>query len=196
MVKRYPVKSLAQAISFISSPFFVGIAAVVIITLSQSGTTAQHSMWLATILVPTFFLPFIFICTGMAFHKIGDIHVTNKEERTGAYLALVLSGILAFFLMRYVQGPPALKLFCLQISASAFAFLIINLFWKISGHSGGIAASCTVFALTLSPLWWLGLLTIPFVAWSRVYRGRHTWMQGVVGTLVGMSAPALLFYIY
>jgi membrane-associated phospholipid phosphatase len=54
------------------------------------------------------------------------------------------------------------------------------------------AAFC---AVTLGPIYPLSvLLTVPFVialAWSRRKLERHTWMEILVGTVIGAAAAAL-----
>jgi hypothetical protein len=71
----------------------------------------------------------------------------------------------------------------------------INLYWKISIHTMGIAGPTTVLVFVFG--YWgalLGLL-LPPVIWSRVYLKKHTVAQAITGAILGfvLTAIALSF---
>jgi len=73
--------------------------------------------------------------------------------------------------------------------------LLINLSWKISIHAMGVAGPLTALIYLFG---WPGLvftLSVPLVAWSRVYLKRHTPWQVTMGTLLGFSLTAVQIYI-
>jgi membrane-associated phospholipid phosphatase len=74
---------------------------------------------------------------------------------------------------------------------------LINLFYKVSAHATGAAASATLISLATP---FVGLSVISAVAallvgWSRVQLKRHTWGQVLLGWLVGVSAMMIAFHL-
>jgi membrane-associated phospholipid phosphatase len=74
---------------------------------------------------------------------------------------------------------------------------LINLFYKVSAHATGAAASATLLWLATP---FLGLSIVAAVAailvgWSRVELKRHSRGQVLLGWLVGVSAMMIAFYL-
>jgi membrane-associated phospholipid phosphatase len=74
---------------------------------------------------------------------------------------------------------------------------LINLFYKVSAHATGAAASATLISLATP---FIGLSIIAAVAallvgWSRVQLKRHTGGQVLLGWLVGVSAMLIAFHL-
>jgi membrane-associated phospholipid phosphatase len=74
---------------------------------------------------------------------------------------------------------------------------LVNLFYKVSAHATGAAASATLILLATP---FIGLSIIAAVAallvgWSRVQLKRHTRGQVLLGWLVGVSAMLIAFQL-
>lgn len=61
-------------------------------------------------------------------------------------------------------------------------FLVISLFWKISGHAGGIALATGLVILWYGWAWWPIFLLVPLIGWARVVTKNHTIAQVIAGT--------------
>ena len=75
------------------------------------------------------------------------------------------------------------------------AVFIINLFWKISAHSAGVAGPTTalvyVFGPSLIPLYVLTLL----VMWVRLKIKVHNLKQLIAGALIAIFITSLVYTI-
>jgi membrane-associated phospholipid phosphatase len=75
--------------------------------------------------------------------------------------------------------------------AGTLCLFFINLYWKISIHTMGIAGPTTVLIFVFG--YWgalLGLL-LPPVIWSRVYLKKHTAAQAITGAILGFVLTAV-----
>jgi membrane-associated phospholipid phosphatase len=74
---------------------------------------------------------------------------------------------------------------------------LINLFYKVSAHASGAAASATLIRLA-TPFAGLSIIAAVatlLVGWSRVELKRHSWGQVLLGWLVGVSAMLIAFHL-
>jgi membrane-associated phospholipid phosphatase len=101
---------------------------------------------------------------------------------------------LAAWLLILVMGAP------LDFVAPVLALLLqtlllflITLVWQVSVHTAVTASLVTFICLVVGPGALLLIGLIPLVAWARLYLGRHTVAQTVVGACVGSSCFAILF---
>jgi membrane-associated phospholipid phosphatase len=75
-------------------------------------------------------------------------------------------------------------------------FLVITLQWKISLHcTAATILSELAFAL-LGPSAIPFTMSIPLIAWSRVYLDRHTVSQTIAGVLLGIVILTPVLYYY
>jgi hypothetical protein len=95
-----------------------------------------------------------------------------------------------------MDAPPVLPLFALISFIQLGVMLLITLMWQISMHaisiSGATVATGAVFGATT------GFLTLPLillVAAARLKLRRHTPMQVLAGTAVGIVIPVLLLMV-
>jgi len=77
-----------------------------------------------------------------------------------------------------------------------FVTIAITLFWKVSQHVMGITSVATMLTLILGPFAAPTFLLVPVVAWARVAVGAHTRAQAIVGGLIGLGVPLLVFASY
>jgi len=74
---------------------------------------------------------------------------------------------------------------------------LINLFYKVSAHATGAAASATLIWLA-TPFVGLAIIAAAaalLVGWSRLELKRHTAGQVLLGWLVGVSAMLIAFHL-
>jgi membrane-associated phospholipid phosphatase len=121
--------------------------------------------------------------------------IPEKGDRTWLLLMVIGSyglGALAFFLL---QAPWLLTGLMICYCSNTIIVLVINLWWKISVHTMGIAGpmAAVIFAVGLPGLLFLGLL-LP-VAWSRVYLRRHTLYQVIAGAVLGFVLTGIQLFL-
>lgn len=108
-----------------------------------------------------------------------------KEDRRYPLLIVILSYLIGTVILFTLHAPPMATSLMFCYFSNTLVVFFINLYWKISIHSMGIAGPTTalfiVFGFFGSILAWL----IPVVMWSRVYLKRHTMSQVIAGASLG-----------
>ncbi|MCX8008975.1 MAG: hypothetical protein N3A54_04725 [Patescibacteria group bacterium] len=135
--------------------------------------------------------PFVFFLWLLKTRRIHDIDVSKRKERitplVGILFFLFLDCVIVFFLQNFFL----VEMFMIY-TIWIVGFLIITLFWKISGHTG--VATLAVGMLIQWFGWYasIGFLTVPVIAWARVVGRNHTRLQ-VVGGIVYSLCILLIF---
>ena len=186
---------IAFAISFIFSPFLVQIAASLVVVPLYAVTSGQALLW--TLIIILFFsgLPSLFILILARSGHLSDLHLSVQEQRLVPLCFAVISGLVGTGILYRIDAPRKLIWVGIVYAVNGTIFTAITPLWKISFHSGVTAACITTLTLLVNVRFaWLFLL-LPPVAWSRVYRKRHTIPQTVVAALISIvcTAAALKF---
>lgn len=172
----------ATFISRIFDPFLVMLAVTLLaVRLSTLSFAMQVYFFLGTMFL------MVGIPVGLVVVFIKKKWITNwdmsvRSERPKALLALFIIEVMSMLILRHFADRSLVAFFALFI-AWLVGFMLITLFWKISGHSG-VSAFATGYLLTrLGMGYWPLLLIVPLVGWSRVVRRNHTVNQVIVGAL-------------
>jgi len=112
-----------------------------------------------------------------------DYDISDKEKRGRFLLPVVIFLTMMLPILVYLSINKLFLFF--QILAIVFvtAWLIINRFYKISGHVGSLTMVGLIFSRIFGwgNFWFLLVLVL---AWSRVELKKHTWGQVIGGFLV------------
>ncbi len=108
--------------------------------------------------------------------------ISDRTHRPKAFMILLLLGLIYIILARIFGNTKLVSLLILYELWMA-GFLVISLFWKISGHAGGIALAVGLLIAWYGWAWWPILLFVPLVGWARVVSKNHTVTQVIAGAL-------------
>ncbi len=126
-------------------------------------------------------------------HVGSDFDIFHRNQRNTVY---VLAGLCLLALVVIVTVFDAPVLLAALVYAALPAIVVaamINRFTKISVHAMLMAGGGAVTGLLYPAAWtWIILLT-GLQGWSRVYLGKHTPAQVMLGWLVGVSAATAIF---
>ncbi|MFH1229200.1 MAG: hypothetical protein V1678_02115 [Candidatus Aenigmatarchaeota archaeon] len=147
----------------------------------------------SSIAIGSIFLFLIPTASIIAFNK-GDIHISKKEDRTIPYLismaAYVIGSVIFWLSNSHVMFLIASSYFF--VSSAAF---LINIFWKISAHSAGVAGPTTalvyVFGQIMIPLYVLTFL----VSLDRIKLKAHSNLQIAAGAIMSIFITYLVYTI-
>lgn len=176
------------------SPFV--ILPLVVLAFAWKLTDGPSDFWFFSALALIFMLaiPGAYIVWQVKNKKIDDLHIYKREQRMNVFLVFLLSTLITVALYFYFDAPLKLTGLIILAFISGLVSGIITLWWKISIHMVALAATSVAYALLVqTPLAWATLAFIPLVAWSRVYRKRHTLAQTIAGTILG-AALSIIFY--
>ena len=195
---RYPyLVRLSGWVSSLCSPPLVATLGMILTTAYVNRQPGIHSKLLhwevfAFWLVMTAGLPSLYVIWLMRKKVVTNFHLNVREQRTKPLLFGLLGMSLSVLLCLVLPVHRTLQATLIANLALAILFIIITLYWKISGHCATIASFVTLlyflYGFTSLPIFAL----IPLVGWARVYRGRHTLAQVIAGTLLGLSIYPIL----
>lgn len=119
----------------------------------------------------------------------------NREGCLIPFLVLIVLSLLGLGLLVVLSAPwPVIALDVIML-ATLFVAGAITTGWKVSMHAAVCGGAAIVLVVTYGPLWWLSLLLVSAVAWSRVHINDHTTAQVAVGSVLGAVVGGGLFAI-
>ena len=120
-----------------------------------------------------------------------DLDVPARTERGRPLLFACTSYLIGTAALVVAHAPLLTTVLMFGYFAGTLCLFFINLYWKISIHTMGIAGPTTVLIFVFG--YWgvlLGLL-LPPVIWSRVYLKKHTVAQAIMGAVLGFVLTAV-----
>jgi membrane-associated phospholipid phosphatase len=120
-----------------------------------------------------------------------DLDVPARTERGHPLLFACTSYLIGTAALVAAHAPLLTTVLMFGYFAGTLCLFFINLYWKISIHTMGIAGPTTVLIFVFG--YWgvlLGLL-LPPVIWSRVYLKKHTVAQAIMGAVLGFVLTAV-----
>jgi membrane-associated phospholipid phosphatase len=121
-----------------------------------------------------------------------DLDIPARTERNRPLLVACASYLIGTVVLVAVHAPVLTTVVMFGYFAGTLLLFFINLYWKISIHTMGIAGPTTVCVFVFG--YWgalLGLL-LPPVIWSRVYLKKHTVAQTIAGAVLGFVLTAVM----
>ena len=165
---------VAKSISHIFSPIIAWPIFLVIVLQYQ-----PIQVWVP-VLVFEFAIPLLLLPVFMKLKLVSDIEITNVKERRLFFIVLIISHMIATFLLWYYGDATAGGLRFLGLILEIVG-TVITFFWKISAHLAANSFVIAVVMVLFGWQWWPVLLILPVVAWARVIRKKHTVMQTIAG---------------
>lgn len=108
--------------------------------------------------------------------------ISDRSKRVKSLIPFL--GICAvFFSVIFMWGNNALSDFGISLIVWLAGFSLITLRTKISGHMAVYMLTFGYMIIWFGAVWWLFLLALPLVAWSRLVLKRHTLYEVIGGTL-------------
>lgn len=178
------VHQLARYLSIVGHPFVVLPASVAAVSLLRGGSVRAGALLAGVFLVVS-----ALVVAGIKAGRFNDFDVSERERRPAFYL-LVTAGTAALAL--WLRGDAGAVRACVSAGALLVACGLVNRWTKASLHTA-FALYAVGFWAAWSPL--AGLLALPLaaaVAWSRIYLGRHTKAEVLVGAALGLIAAVAL----
>lgn len=174
---------LARAVSIIFNPLVV-LSVFPFLILFFTG---QRSVVFWTVLMAIFMVCVaIFVWYGMKKKFFSDFDVSTKKQRGKLFLGYAVAGALYLFALFIFHGPAFLKI---AIIATLLWLLLLHVITKYVKASAHIALF-TGFSLTVGMLFggwfWLLVLFVPLIGWSRLKLKRHTRAEVYTGFFLGL----------
>ena len=141
-------------------------------------------------------LPILFVLWLLRTGRIGELHMSNTDERHLPYFVAVVCGVLMYGIVAIFDGPQMLQCLALFDILALSALGIINTRWLISFHATAISAAWVIIGLVFG--WTASLLVLPFVIAVivvRLYLKRHSPAQIIAGLVLGVFSVWCLTWL-
>ncbi len=124
-----------------------------------------------------------------------DIDIPLREERRRPLFLSAASYFVGTAVLLLAQAPLLITGVTFAYGIGTLVIFLINLRWKISIHTMGIAGPTTVLVFVFG-VWGilLGAL-LPLVTWSRVYLKKHTIAQALAGIVAGIALTTVAMWL-
>lgn len=175
----------ASLISWVISPIVVAPAAYFLIACFGFSDDPARWYYLLVLFLASTIVPVLLIYGLKKIGKVSDYNITFREQRFLPLLVMVGVNFLGYELMQQIEAPRIFTGILLFNAVNTVLILLITLQWKISVHLLTLASSIALLYLQFGVVaFWL-LFLVPVLMWSRVYLKAHTFMQTLVGSLIG-----------
>lgn len=179
----------------------IGIA--LIFTLSAYSQIPLTSRWVVALVVTGLntVLPMSLIYILKALGVVHDVGLNERRERLYPYIITIIGLSLTALYLHAVGAPRWIWAFYAGAAVTAGISLLVNSWWKISAHAGGIAGIVALLAVMarmggtqVNLTWWIAgaFLIAGLLGSTRVYLDRHTPMQVLAGYVAGFFPTYLM----
>ena len=185
-------KKIARLISNITQPPLVSIPIFAIINYVLLGFNNS----LIITMICWIFGAFLPIATSLILIRKmhTDMDMTDRTKRTLPLFFAVCSYLIGFLVLLSMGAPALTTAFMLIYSSNTLIILFINLSWKISIHTMGVAGPTVALTYLFGLPGLLFGLLITLVMWSRVELKKHTISQVLAGGIVGIILTYIQLY--
>lgn len=189
------LNKLARIISYLFDPTLIWPVFTVLL-LFGTGLSEQLNSWLIFFVFCFELLgPLVVIIYLRKTGHITDWEITKREERERVFVYSLLPHLASLLLIVAFGTELAW-----QIRLSAFIIevvgTLITMYWKISVHLANYTAVVFITIVLFGWQWWPLLIVIPMLAWARVRRKKHTWLQTIAGTVLPLGVFIVLFMAF
>lgn len=193
------ITGAAHLLSWVLSPVLMPTYAIImVLCLSMLSFAPMHSrlIIIAIVFGMTALLPCLAILVLM---KYGDVHDAALTRRTDRFIPYVVTGLALLgcgFYLSTTGLPGWVSLFYIGAALAIAVNLVVNFRWKISAHGAGIGGFIAMimimnrYGLPHYNLWiWCvgAVIAAGLLGTARVWLGRHTPMQTIMGELAGFA---------
>ncbi len=186
--------NIAKIISLVLAPLVVVIPATFMVSFFGTKNLLLSFEWMLVSLffILTLMAPLVFFVKKGQF---ANLDVSVREQRPLLFFIEFVFAAIYFSVLYLFHAPKELFIGIITIFALLIVFGIVNKFIKASGHVGMLSAIITLLVLKGGPIFLLGFLLVPILAWARLKTKRHTLNEVIAGTVVGVLVAALIAII-
>lgn len=198
-LKNYPhidssdvkAEQLAHIISEVFAPWVLNIAFFLILGAVTGG-------WVPAVIaaVCTGVIPMLLILILMRMGRVGDHHVTSRQQRSLVYIGIISCVIVLVVLLAALQTPRLIWVGVLSALVFLVVFGLVTTRIKASVHVGLWICLIIFLGLTINPWWFLGVVFTPVAAWARIEIKHHTIPEISAGVLAGALVTTLCYGIF
>lgn len=178
-------RRFARLISVITYAPVLSIPIFLVINYFSKEESAFLSISLISIAFAAI-LPLSIVFLWISLRKESDMDIPKREDRSYPLIIVVMSYLIGTLVLIAFQAPLITVGLMFCYFSNTLVIFFINLRWKISIHSMGVAGPTVALIFSFGYLGAISGLLIPLVMWSRVHLKKHTVSQVIAGALLGL----------
>lgn len=187
---------VAFGISAVFSPYVTAAIFIVLIVYKYAQNFNEFLPWMLAFFVFAIILPGFYILWLLEARKITDIHMANANERKNPLLLAAIFSVVGAIVLYFMHAARPVLVISIIYAANSVLIAIVTQWWKISVHTGMFASIATIAVVIFgTQFWWLYLILLP-LAWSRIFRKRHTIWQTIMGAASTSVLTLIIFWIF
>ena len=199
---------VSHLLSWVLSPVVLPTLAIILVFgLSMLSFAPMRSKVIITCIVFGFtgVIPALAIAVLMKYGDVKDVALTRRTDRFVPYVITGLCMLGCGFYLSTTGLPRWVSLFYVGAALAAAINLLVNFRWKISAHGAGMGGFIAMlmimnrYGLPHYNLWgWCVCAVIAggLLGTGRVWLGRHTPLQTVMGEIVGIASVLSMEMLY
>lgn len=187
---------LAFGISAIFSPYITAAVFILIITYVYSKNLGQFLPWMGIAFLFAIIIPGGYILWLIERRDIHDIHLSEHNQRKIPFIVAGISATLGAIALALIGAAKPVVVMGVVYAVNAVSVGLLTLVWKVSIHTALYSAIVTVIVILFGiPYAWLYLILVP-LAWSRIYRHRHSLNQVIGGAIIAFVLTSIIFWLF
>ena len=186
---------IAVTISVLFNPFLLPIASILLIVRTSVPTMQQGLLWMVIVILFASVLPMLFILLLFRRGQLSDFRLTVREQRAIPLIFALVSALVGIGILYFLDVPREIVWLCIACVINGVVLTLITQVWKISFHSGVAAGCMTGLATLISGQFVYLFVLLPFIAWARVHRKRHTYLQTIIAAPIAVASTAVVLQL-
>lgn len=185
---------LARAISFLLGPVFILLPVPFILVSKFSESYYYALKW--TIFSYAFILAVaIFVIIGVMLGVFSNFDVSKREQRPLLFAFSAFAIFCYLLSLIILDGPKVLFIALFAIILGLLVIVVVNRWIKASIHMATFTSVMLFIGIVYVGYYFLLLLLIPLLAWSRVKTKEHTPMETLIGTILGLVITLVVYLL-
>jgi len=192
-------RRIANLTSAVLSPFVVSLAAILL--LSFESTAVDDALRWSGVMAAASVLPvFLLVIFQRRAGRIEGVLNATRRQRRAIYLLAMACTAVGYASLVHWQAPALLQAAFVGGFSGAVLFMVINLVWKISLHSGFVGALAAMLVMLCGcdgSRGWVAaaavVVPVLLTAWSRVELKQHSVLEVAAGAVLGGLVLAAAF---
>lgn len=186
---------IAFTISVLFNPFLLPLVSILLIVRMSVATTQQGLLWMVIVVLFASVLPMLFILILFRRGQLSDFRLTVREQRAKPLIFSLVSALVGIGILHILNVPREIVWLCIACVINGVVLTLITQVWKISFHSGVAAGCMTGLATLISGQFVYLFILLPFIAWARVHRKRHTYLQTIIAAPIAVASTAVVLQL-
>ena len=186
-------EKIARWVSDYFSPPVMAAASLLLIAI-YAGT---YIIWrsISVFLLIGIGLPTLYVFWLVKKKMVSDFHIPIRSQRIRPMVFMLVTTVITLFLLIGLHTPRFVMILSLAAFGQLIIIFVITLKWKISGHAAAVSTFSALCWLFYGSLAGLVFILIPIVIWARLRLKRHTPLQTLGGTVLGLLTLVVTIYI-